>query len=837
MTLVCCCALLRKDHPDTCCWTPLQPPKLQLAAQIWLASCSGLRHAAALTLQGVCACHSAASTRLGSFEVITGTDCHHRHRLKPVQQQQQPCKVFVPVTPLQHPQGWDPLKSSQAPTGKPVQQQQRQQQQQQQQQQRQQQRQQQQRQQQQQQQQWQQQQQQASIGGVAPNQGTLGRNFPAKQAVWHGASTGRTPEQTGQLGMAEVEAAMQGTHLDAGTRLTALPPDCWAHIFQFCQGPETKRSFFSTCKALRCDAVAAQIEVLTVSCLPKDTLISIAAMERFASWCPNLSTLCLKACGGTEADSDDDLLYSSEGEDYSEDEYGWGGTEWATTGDLLQLLNTAKKSPPAAALLSRITRLHLVDFEDFKAHHAKPLVAVLKAACPQLSSLSLEDVDMDTSGLSALKPLQLKELAIECFEDEEDEPLLKLGPLVQMPSLQAIKLDCDALMGRLGVLGRMHQLKKLDIQSIASGMGDTEEFDDALQGLRNLEVLQLDTLPEDTFTPPPSLKSLVIGYLDMSSLIGLADLQEHKIPCIKILSITFDNGLWPTHCNENDKYCMECARTVAAMPEIDWHECRELRFDFASVRLFRPRGAGSRCAPELPSSIDDGVLVDLMGQPGTTFWALDSVLTVLALFAGSGLARSVRSLVFREADVSIKSMHELISIFQRVSSLTYRRCVMSRGSLVEAVRRWPYLDSVDVSGLCVLDVEMGDSVNSSPTTAVVAGMAEKAKQADFSSDGAVAGATPPRPLSIILRRTWGKAEVSYERSLGEKKIAEVVAAWKRLSATCGQGSLVHVEVVDGLRKRPALLMPGAAENWDHIWGCGMGNDLMEVESEISERDY
>eukprot|EP00983_Pelagomonas_calceolata_P076731 1153549-Pelagomonas_calceolata.AAC.1 len=44
------------------------------------------------------------------------------------------------------------------------------------------------------------------------------------------------------------------------------------------------------------------------------------------------------------------------------------------------------------------------------------------------------------------------------------------------------------------------QLKKLDIQSIA-GMSDAEEFADAIRRLRNLEVLELDTLPEDIFTP------------------------------------------------------------------------------------------------------------------------------------------------------------------------------------------------------------------------------------------------------------------------------------------------------------------------------------------------
>eukprot|EP00967_Tisochrysis_lutea_P115858 scaffold185981_cov12-Tisochrysis_lutea.AAC.1 len=78
-------------------------------------------------------------------------------------------------------------------------------------------------------------------------------------------------------------------------------------------------------------------------------------------------------------------------------------------------------------------------------------------------------------------------------------------------------------------------------------------------------------------------------------------------------------------------------------------------------------------------------------------------------------------------------------------------------------------------------------------------MEEKAQQAGFGGGGA---AVPFQPLSIILRRTWGKTEVSYERSLGEKKIAEVVAAWKRLS-TSGQRSVVCVEVADGLRKRPA----------------------------------
>eukprot|EP00983_Pelagomonas_calceolata_P019256 605522-Pelagomonas_calceolata.AAC.1 len=211
------------------------------------------------------------------------------------------------------------------------------------------------------------------------------------------------------------------------------------------QDLETKASFFSTCKALRCDAVAAQVEVLTVSCLPKDIHNSIAGMERFAGWCPNLSTLCLKASGGTGACSDDDLSYSSEGEDYSEDEYGWSGMEFATIGHILQLLKHAEKSKSAAALLSRITCLQLAvrdlrgleelgrpkgillrhasmqtrsqDFEDFKAPKVKHLVTALKAACPQLSSLCLEDVEMDTPCLSALQPLQLRELTIDCMDD------------------------------------------------------------------------------------------------------------------------------------------------------------------------------------------------------------------------------------------------------------------------------------------------------------------------------------------------------------------------------------------------------------------------------------
>eukprot|EP00983_Pelagomonas_calceolata_P025506 801690-Pelagomonas_calceolata.AAC.8 len=34
---------------------------------------------------------------------------------------------------------------------------------------------------------------------------------------------------------ARVEEGMQRMNLDAGTRLTALPPDCLAHIFKFCQ--------------------------------------------------------------------------------------------------------------------------------------------------------------------------------------------------------------------------------------------------------------------------------------------------------------------------------------------------------------------------------------------------------------------------------------------------------------------------------------------------------------------------------------------------------------------------------------------------------------------------
>ncbi|KAF5836022.1 hypothetical protein DUNSADRAFT_6543 [Dunaliella salina] len=151
-------------------------------------------------------------------------------------------------------------------------------------------------------------------------------------------------------------------------------------------------------------------------------------------------------------------------------------------------------------------------------------------------------------------------------------------------------------MDKLGVLGRMQQLKKLDIQSV-SAMGDTEEFDKALQGLRNLEVLELNSLPEDDFTMPPSLESLVIGCLNIGSLLRLADLQEQKIPCIKILSIIFDDGLWPTHCAEVDEYRLGCVCIVAAMPEIDWQECRELCFDFAEQRLTRPRGAGSRFAP------------------------------------------------------------------------------------------------------------------------------------------------------------------------------------------------------------------------------------------------
>lgn len=109
-------------------------------------------------------------------------------------------------------------------------------------------------------------------------------------------------------------------------------------IVYFCplpdaQDQESKQAFFSACRALRCPAVAAELNSVSVYC--QDVKDALAGLARLAALAPRLDTL--SVMGGDRLDSPDT----------------------SPCKDLSQFLRACKSSPQAASVLAKVKHLHL----------------------------------------------------------------------------------------------------------------------------------------------------------------------------------------------------------------------------------------------------------------------------------------------------------------------------------------------------------------------------------------------------------------------------------------------------------------------------------------------